>query len=270
MSDGCGGVVGIDPTSLLSPGSRRRGGAAAPPSLPRARPPWSSDGSRLAYVVTSRGTATAPGVHVWIHEATTGEARRLEECLGGMVPKVDISPDGSLIAYLSYIDGSGTVPARWSRSVSTQARGPGSSPSLPGRGGPRFRRTAVRLPCRCSGEIRRIPGRRQRLGGRHRGQPDATVRLVEAADAWSPDGNWIAYTQSGGLASTSADDQTALDQAIESSGTGIVVVGADGSESRVVATGSGEGSAAYPTWSADSASVAYLRHPTTARGNGRG
>ena len=92
------------------------------------------------------------------------------------------------------------------------------------------------------------------------GSPTLLSGVIEADGVeWSPDGEWIAYSQSGGLGI--ADDQEPFNGQIGHSGVGIVVTRADGSESRVLATGSAVGGPSFPTWSADSASVAFVTTP---------
>ncbi len=44
--------------------------------------------------------------NAWVYDAATGEARQLDQCPGDWCKGIDISPDGSLIAYLTgYVDG---------------------------------------------------------------------------------------------------------------------------------------------------------------------
>jgi len=261
---GCGRLVTLDPISL-EVGDLVAGSPGCTVGETAFRPAWSSDGSRLAYLVpTRRDSSTAPGVTgVWLYDATTGEARQLDECPGDRCEMVDISPDGSLIAYVdAYVDGSGDWPA----SLVVVGVDSGETHSIhlaapPGRGGPVFSPdgSQIALPL-VGGESGLYLVDVSGVKDGAMGSPTLLHGIVEAADlAWSPDGDWIAYTQTGNLGlERDVWNGKNTDQAVETEGTGIVVVSADGTESRVVATGPNGGNSAFPTWSADSASVAYL------------
>jgi Tol biopolymer transport system component len=75
---------------------------------------------------------------------------------------------------------------------------------------------------------------------------------------WSPDGAWIAFDQ------ISAEEHEPWD--LQQQGTsGIWIVRADGSDSRLLASGAAAEGPGYPTWSPDSASVAYITTPNQGR-----
>ena len=68
-------------------------------------------------------------------------------------------------------------------------------------------------------------------------------------------------SQTGRIGSGTDDDRVGAPGQAPSSGTGVVIVRADGTDARILATGpQGEGPA-FPTWSADSTSIAYVTSP---------
>ncbi len=270
---GCGRLVSLDPISLEA---RDLVAASADCHDLSAddhwtRPAWSLDGSRLAYLVQAAdGPAGEYAANAWVYDAATDEARQLDQCRVWCTG-IDISPDGSLVAYFSdYHDGAASLvvievesgeahridlTSRPDRPASLIFVGGISSPTRPvfSPDG-----TQIALPLR---------------GGQSgvylvdiRGVEDGTVDsptllygVVDASNlAWSPDGAWVAFTQVGGLSADLPDSDPPYDQQVAVSETGIVVVRADGTESRIVATGPDVGNSSYPTWSPDSSSVAYL------------
>jgi Tol biopolymer transport system component len=257
-------LVGIDPASLESRNLVALGDACNVQSF-WGTPVWSSDGSRLAYGAFATPGSQDSEAAIWVREAATGETRLLHACPRLGCAEFEISPDGSLIAYVSFVrDGtaelvvagidSGEVQRIELTSLPRRARfsPDGSHIALPLFGG----RSGVYI----------IDVRGFEDG--HIGSPTLLSGIVDAdAVAWSPDGEWVAYSQSGGLGIPA--DQEPFNGQIGHSGVGIVVARMDGSETRVLATGSAEGGPAYPTWSADSASVAYVTTPTQATGTDR-
>jgi Tol biopolymer transport system component len=256
-SEGCGQIIGIDPTSFAV---REIGRGSDCEAGPWAHSPvWSSDGSRLAYVVSTFGEESDAS-SIWVYEAATGEARLLESCPDQSCSSVDISPDGSLVAFLANgFDGHSALIVLGVDSgetqrieLSAQRRAPQFSPdgtdiALALLGG----RSGIHLV-----DIRGFEDG-------HIGEPTLLTGIIDADEvAWSPDGEWIAYMQSGGLGTELEpfNGQGGL------SGTGIVVSRADGSETRILATGSATNGPMFPTWSADSSSVAYVT--TRSQGDG--
>jgi len=251
----CGQIIGIDSTSFeareIAPESDCQDGPWG------QSPVWSSDGSRLAYLVED-GAERPDAAGIWVHEAATGESRRLDLCRDESCSDLDISPNGALIAYLSWVGGSSfdLVVAEVDSGeihrieLSAQPRTPRFSPdgshiALPMLGG--------------QSGIHTIDLRGLEDG--HIGNPTLVSEIVEAsAVAWSPDGEWIAYVQSGGLGIP--EDQEPFNGQIGHSGVGIVVARTDGSETRVLATGPVDRGPNVPVWSPDSGSVAYVTTPT--------
>ncbi len=252
VTGNCGGIVGIDPTSLET-----RELVAGTSDCPwwgwSSRPAWSLDGRRLAYAAPA--SPDDPRFSdAFVYDAATGDTRLVDTC-PGVCQELDISPDGSLVAYIVEEEvpeepGSALIVVGVDSGenhridlVAGDTRRPEFSPdgdhiAVPLVGG----RSGIHLV-----DVRALKD----------DAVDATTLLTDAVDAdnlaWSPDGQWIAFTQTGGLGPR---PQSA--QPINPSGNGVVIVRADGSERRVLAEGPGFEAPAFATWSADSASVAYV------------
>ena len=207
-------------------------------------PMWASDGSRAAWM-DDRWTEGGP----MVYETSTGEARQLEGCLGEEVCySIDISPDGSLIAYESSF---GLVVTAIDSGETHRVELPGG-PRQP-RFSPDGRQIAIPVFGGKSGVYLLDVGATGELG-----DPTLLYGPVAANEAsWSPDGEWIAVTQSGGFG-VEAPDGGPRAQMVNPSGTGVVVVRSDGSEARVLATGPFDAGPRAPAWSPDSRWVAYL------------
>lgn len=258
-SQDCGQLIAIDPRSLKT---RELGAEANCEEGPGVdQPAWSSDGSRLAYLVEANaGDRDVNGI--WVYEAATGEARQLERCRNDSCSQViNISPDGSLILHVAY------TPGGQSELVVTQVdSGKASRIELPSEPRhPRFSPDGSRIAFSMIGgrsgvyvvDIRGIEDG-------HIGSPTPLSGIIDADQlAWSPDGTWIAYSQSGGLGDMA--DQEPFNGQIGHSGAAIVITRTDGSETRILATAKVEAGPWFPTWSPDSESVAYVT--TVTEGN---
>jgi Tol biopolymer transport system component len=251
---GCGQLVTVDPVSLESRPLVDEFDGCADFSGVWSRPAWSLDGQRLAFLV-SPGPRDDDAAGAWLYEPATGEQRQLMQCADCY--EIDISPDGSLVAYLEWDDGQFlsvlAVDSGEERRISFAG--------TPGR--PVFSPDGSRIAFP-------VVGGRSGIHvvevGRAEDVPLGTPILlhgpVDAANlAWSPNGEWIAYTQTGRIGSGTDDDRVGAPGQAPSSGTGVVIVRADGTDARILATGpQGEGPA-FPTWSADSTSIAYVTSP---------
>lgn len=257
QSPDCGELVGIDPVTL-----------AARQLVPKQTgcegggetPVWSLNGQRLAYVVPPHEEALGS---IWVYEAPTGQSRQVADCRN-WCSDVTISPDGRLIAYLDWLDEGPSLLVAGVDSGQAVQVGLIGSPRTPA-----FSPDGTRIALPLFG------GRSglylvdvSRAGEGEIGTPYLLHGIVDASDAaWSPDGEWIAITQIGGLGELGNNDLSPFNGQISLAGQGIVVVRADGSEARILATGLIEHGPALPTWSADSSTVAYVE--SAAEGDGR-
>ena len=254
---GCGQLATIDPISLETRALVGDLDGCADDSGRWPRPAWSQDGKRLALLVPF-GTPDDEAAGAWLYEAATGEQRQLIQCTECF--EIDISPDGSLVALL-----------RWDRegpTLSVVAVESGEERAVPlaaPPGRPVFSPDGSRIAFSMVGGRSGIyvveVGHAE---GVVLGTPTLLHGIVDAADlAWSPDGEWIAYTQTGGIGDMRGARGTAVSASVTHPGTGVVIVRADGTDARILATGpEGEGPR-YPTWSPDSASIAYVTTPRT-------
>ena len=211
---------------------------------PPAQMAWSDDGRYLAYVVARMCGAcfedfpqeVLDAGGPWLYDNATGTARQLEPCPERYCESLDISPDGSLVAYTA---NSGSGPAR--HALIVVGTDPGSSSrriELPGRPGrPRFSPdgTQIAIPLDAAGSSSLYavdlsvtdPVPSLLVGPANIGNP-----------VWSPDGEWIAYEH------------------LDSPEAGIWLVRPDGSEAHALATA--PDSLALPAWSPDGDTIAYI------------
>ena len=253
---GCSGLTAIDARSF-----EQRDLGAVPDACPRGMTPpaWSRDGSHLVYAVPrDEGNVEAAGI--WLYESGSGDTRQLMGCRENDscdFLAIDISPDASLVAYLGLGEGRGAAQELIVRVVDSGAelRVPLSGSA----GRPVFSPDGDQIAL-------------AQLGGKSGvylidvsgvedgviGEPYMAHGTVEAADlTWSPDGQWIAMTQTGGFGSLGDGDHPPGQQQVKRSSRGVVVLNAATLETRVLAILQSDTLGAWPTWSADSSAIAY-------------
>ena len=212
---------------------------------PPAQMAWSADGRYLAYVVARMCGAcfedfpqeVLDAGGPWLYDASTDTARQLEPCPERYCEALDISPDGSLVAYTAR---SGSGPQRHALVVvGTDSAGSSRRIELPGwPGRPRFSPdgTQIIIPLDAAGS--------SSLYGIDVSATDPEPSLLVgpaniANPAWSPDGEWIAYEH------------------LDSPEVGIWLVRPDGSDAHALALA--PDGPAFPAWSPSSDRIAYLR-----------
>jgi Tol biopolymer transport system component len=248
LNDGCGGVVGLDPTSyrardlVVTSADCPFGGWDGPAA-------WSTDGRWMAYPAMARGTEV-PGA--WLYDAESGEARHLGSCPAGTCGDLDISPDGSLISFLTVNATEGrevhSMVADYGLTLVETATGTAHHLDLPGVAGrpsfsPEGDRIALTLQGGQSGV--HVIDVADVMEGEF---PERSLvhGIVEATNGvWSPNGTWIAvevvsYRDAGEGRST------------------LWIVRADGSGARQLTTIEDDGRAYGATWSPDSSTIAYI------------
>lgn len=209
---------------------------------PPAEMAWSADGRYLAYVVARMCGAcfedfsqeVLDEAGPWLYDASTDVARHLEPCPERYCESLDISADGSLVAYTVR---SNSTPARFALVVvGTEPDSTSRSIDLPGwPGQPRFSPdgTQIAIPLTESARLYMIDVAATDA------EPELVVGTSGIANpAWAPDGEWIAYEQ------------------VSSTEGAILLVRPDGSDAHPVATA--PDALTMPAWSPDGGTIAYL------------
>jgi Tol biopolymer transport system component len=221
---------------------------------------WSSDGRRLAYLaLPSCESCDPPTSDVftdagpWILDARTGVTRHLEACPDAFCHGIDISPDGSLVSYVTW-SAERTNYALVVTAVDGSASRRIPLPSEPEQTvfSPDGTRLAFALRSGQSGiyvlDVSRV--REAPLP-----EPIRILPWVEAYNlAWSPDGAWIAFC---GPISVPQPPSTTLSGDRDA----ITLVRPDGTDAHQLVVGAERRGPIQPSWSADSQSIAYLMTP---------
>ena len=249
--DQCGRLVRIEPSSgdtrELIPG---QGTCAFSPDFMRIRTAWSSDGRRLAYVMTPDcGACFEPPTQesldaggAWVYDALTAATRQLQGCPEMFCEEGDISPDGSMVAFTA------VTPAedRWALILVEVAEGGTSRRiELPDRPG--------RLEFSPDGSRIVVAGENSIASGLYvvdlRSEvPEATslyddIGLYEGSPTWSPNGELIAF------------------EAGNSATIGLWIVRADGTGARQLDSATPAEGPGVPAWSPNGTRIAYIRTP---------
>jgi Tol biopolymer transport system component len=258
LSNGCGRVVAVD---LTTDQAREVGGGPEKCEMSvggDTRSAWSMDGRWMAYLVTEGAEAQG----AWLFDAESGEARLLAPCGHSYCGDVDISPDGSLVSYLTLdatpIPESQNPVLDYGLVLVETATGAEHSLDLPGLAGrPSFSPEGDRIALTLQGG----------QSGVHvidvadviKGEfPERSLvhGIVEAANAtWSPNGAWIAVElityRDPGFGRPS-----------------LWIVRPDRTEARQLTTTASDFGATGPTWSPDSSTIAYAATVDDVTGQG--
>lgn len=257
--DGCGRLTGLTPGEAPHELAELASVCDAQVGMD-ADLAWSSDGRWLAYLALPEcDSCTAPTSDIfadagpWILDARTGFTRHLEACPDAFCHGIDISPDGSLVSYVTW------DAERTSFGLVVTAADGSVSRRMPLPSEPRetvFSIDGTRLAFALRGgqsglyvlNVSRV---------REAALPDPVRILpwVEAYNlAWSPDGAWIAFN---GPISVPHSPSTTLTGDKDA----ITLVRADGSDAHQLVVGPERRGPINASWSADSASIAYLMTP---------
>jgi Tol biopolymer transport system component len=249
LSNGCGRVIGVDPTTYqprelgVSSGECRDFGGVD------GRGAWSMDGRWLAYLVAD-DSAEANGV--WLFDAESGEARHLAACRNTQCSDVDVSPDGSLVSYLTLeatsLPESENFVLDYGLVLVETASGAAHELDLPGLAGrpsfsPEGDRIALTLQGGQSGV--HVIDVAEVMEGEF---PERSLvhGIVEAANAtWSPNGAWIAV-------------ELITYRELDWGRPSLWIVRPDRTEARQLTTTESDHGATGATWSPDSSTIAYV------------
>jgi Tol biopolymer transport system component len=245
--DTCGGIVGVEVSA--SPSAPRELAALADTCGPEGWPveadmAWSADGRVMAYLAYTWcyacdrfSTFTIGDMGPWLYDAGTGETRHLAPCPEAFCTAIDISPDGSTVAYLATSDHAqhtlivARVDGGASQHVTLfgQIRGPSFSPD-----GSHlaysviYNQTGIYTLDVSALGLDTLP------------EPTPIRPRVRAYSvSWAPNGTWLAY------------------DTIGRDGVEIWLVRPDGSEPRVIASDPSQQVWGSPAWAPDSASIAF-------------
>jgi Tol biopolymer transport system component len=242
-------LVGVDPASgetQVLVGSPPECSSGEHLQVPTA---MSADGRFLAYVVSRYCGAcfeespreALDGQGAWIYDMTTGTTRQLEPCPERYCEAIDISPDGSVVAYTAR--GRNDEHALMVADVDSGRSARIDLPGMPGT--PSFSPDGKTIVVTLNGGSGLYSIDLDATAERPASDGLEPVLLFDAPGAsnpvWSADGAWIAFN---------APAPEYPD--------GLWVVGSDGAGARLVAAGPGEAGPNYPALSPDGTRIAYL------------
>ena len=265
--DGCGRVVGVDrETGAVEEIVAESAACAAGEDMFLVNAAWSSDGARMAYLMAPAcsgcdrplGPEATAESGAWIYEAKTGERRLVEPCPGMWCLNLDISPAGSLLAFVTqtyedpdFVHSLIVVEVDSGDSHRIELSGTPGAPAFSPDGG----RIVIPLLGGRSGlHVVDVSGIADRGPG-DEPEPRLLYGMVDAVGPqWSPDGTWIVFQERGGnpMGASAAPDEGTHE---------IWAVRADGTGPRLLASGPTSEGPLFPTWSPDSSTVAFITTP---------
>jgi len=263
--DGCGRVVGVDrETGAVEEIVAESAACAAGEDMSLVNAAWSSDGARMAYLMAPGccdgplGPEATAESGAWIYEAETGERRLVQPCPGMWCLDLDISPGGSLVAFVAqtyedpdFVQTLIVVEVDSGDSHRIELSGTPGAPAFSPDGG----RIVIPLLGGRSGlHVVDVSGIADRGPG-DEPEPRLLYGMVDAVSPqWSPDGTWIVFQERGGnpMGTSAAPDEGTHE---------IWAVRADGTGPRLLASGPTSEGPLFPTWSPDSSTVTFFTTP---------